>query len=54
LRHTAITTALRRTNNLEAARVLAGHAKVATTQLYLDDSAGMESLAVAAMEGDFK
>lgn len=54
LRHTAITTTLSRTNNLEAARVLAGHAKVSTTQLYLDDPAGMEALAVAAMERDYK
>lgn len=54
LRHAAITTALRRTNNLEAARVLAGHAKVSTTQMYLDDKAGMEGLAIAAMEGAFE
>lgn len=54
LRHTAITTVLDRTNNLEAARVLAGHAKVSTTQMYLDNASGMESLAVAAMERDFK
>lgn len=53
LRHTSITETLRRTNNLEAARVLAGHAKVSTTQQYLDDSRGMESLAVDAMDGAF-
>ena len=54
LRHTAITTTLRRTNNLEAARILAGHANVATTQMYLDDSAGLEGLAVAAMDGAYE
>lgn len=53
LRHTSITETLRRTNNLEAARVLAGHAKVSTTQQYLDDNAGMEALAVNAMDGAF-
>lgn len=53
LRHTAITTALRRTNNLEAARELAGHANIATTQMYLDDKAGLEQMAVAASETAF-
>lgn len=53
LRHASITETLRRTNNLEAARVLAGHAKVSTTQQYLDDNAGMEALAVKAMDGAF-
>ncbi len=53
LRHTAITTTLRRTNNIEAARVLAGHATIATTQRYLDDKAGMERMAVAAMDGAY-
>lgn len=50
LRHSAITTVLKRTNNMEAARVFAGHISIATTQRYIDNSDEWESVAVEAMQ----
>jgi integrase/recombinase XerC len=49
LRHTAITEVLARTNNLEAARIFAGHRSVATTQAYLDKTSEWEALGIAAL-----
>lgn len=53
LRHAAITAVLMRTNNLEAARILAGHRSVMTTSRYIDDKLGLEKMAIAALEGAF-
>lgn len=53
LRHTAITLALKTTGNLEAARELAGHASVNTTQRYLDDKRDVEASAVEAIANAF-
>jgi integrase/recombinase XerC len=50
LRHSAITTVLKRTNNMEAARVFAGHISIATTQRYIDNTDEWESVAVEAMQ----